>query len=168
MLGAFSVGKTSLVGQYVHSIFNDRYLSTIGVKISKKELSCALSPPVTLVIWDLEGKDIYTNINASHLRGASGFFVIADGTRSETLGEALTIRDLALNIIGESAPNYLLINKSDICDKWEIADRQIEEISLDGVKVIKTSAKTGDSVNAAFELLSRDMLLAANISEGTS
>ena len=39
MLGAYAVGKTALVQRYVHSIFADRYLSTVGVKISKKVLS---------------------------------------------------------------------------------------------------------------------------------
>ncbi|MDR2152182.1 MAG: GTP-binding protein [Helicobacteraceae bacterium] len=163
VLGSFSVGKTSLTGRYVHSVFSDRYLSTIGVKISKKELICDSLPSVTLVIWDLEGRDIYTNINVSHLRGASGFFVVADGTRNETLDEALNIRALALEVIGADAPNYLLINKSDLLCEWEIVDKQLEAIAQKGVKAIKTSAKTGDSVNAAFEALGRDMLIKEGI-----
>ena len=38
MVGSPSVGKTSLVARYVHSLFSDKYLSTIGVKIDKKTL----------------------------------------------------------------------------------------------------------------------------------
>ena len=36
MLGAFAVGKTSLVARFVTSIFSDKYLTTLGVKIDKK------------------------------------------------------------------------------------------------------------------------------------
>ena len=38
MLGAFAVGKTSLVQRYVHSLYSDKYLTTVGVKIDKKAL----------------------------------------------------------------------------------------------------------------------------------
>jgi len=36
MIGAFATGKTSLVSQFVHSIFSDKYHTTVGVKIDKK------------------------------------------------------------------------------------------------------------------------------------
>ncbi len=39
LLGAFAVGKTSLVTQFVDSIFSDKYHTTVGVRIEKKALS---------------------------------------------------------------------------------------------------------------------------------
>ena len=36
MIGAFSVGKTSLVKRFVESVFSEAYLTTVGVKIDKK------------------------------------------------------------------------------------------------------------------------------------
>ena len=36
MLGAFGVGKSSLVRNYVYSIFDEKYHSTIGVKVDEK------------------------------------------------------------------------------------------------------------------------------------
>lgn len=155
LLGAFSVGKTSLVSQYVHSVFSDKYLSTIGVKISKKELS--VGEPVTLVIWDMEGKDVYTDIKVSYLRGAMGFLVVADGTRKETLDEAMSLRKLAQEVLG-NVPCYLLLNKSDLTQKWEITDEMIADVLKQGVKTIMVSARTGFSVQVAFESLARDML----------
>lgn len=156
LLGAFSVGKTSLVSQYVHSIFSDKYLSTVGVKISKKELNVD-GQPVALVLWDMEGRDNYADINVSYLRGAMGFFVVADGTRKETLESALSIRKLALDILGD-VPCYLLLNKADMAENWEITGDMLAEAEKDGVKTILTSAKTGQAVNTAFESLTKDML----------
>ena len=58
LLGASSVGKTSLVKQFVEGIFSEKYLTTIGVKIDKKTLSIA-NEQVNLLLWDMEGNDRY-------------------------------------------------------------------------------------------------------------
>ena len=80
MIGAFSVGKSALVERFVHSVFSDRYLSTVGVKISKKSI-CLDGVDLTMVLWDMEGKDDFADVHMSYLRGAMGFFAVADGTR---------------------------------------------------------------------------------------
>ncbi|MFT5571234.1 MAG: GTPase SAR1 family protein [Cryomorphaceae bacterium] len=33
LLGTWGVGKTSLVRHFVHSVFEQKYLSTLGVKV---------------------------------------------------------------------------------------------------------------------------------------
>lgn len=156
MLGGFSVGKTSLVERYVNSLFSDKYLSTVGVKISKKALSLE-GNDISLVLWDLEGKDAFTNVNLSYLRGAMGFFVVADGTRRETLEMALTLREAAFSVAGE-VPSFLLVNKADIQEQWEITDALLDPLAEQGISVLRTSAKTGEGVEDAFAALTRDML----------
>ena len=156
MLGTFSVGKTSLVTQYVHSVFSDKYLSTVGVKISKKSISVD-DQEVTLVLWDMEGRDIYTNVNVSYLRGAMGFFVVADGMRAETLDTALELRALVLDKVG-AIPNALLVNKTDMAEHWEISEKMIKKAEAGGIPVFRTSAKTGQSVEEAFLSLTKAML----------
>jgi len=156
ILGMLSVGKTSLVEQYVHSIFSDKYLSTVGVKISKKGVSID-GTDVSLVLWDMEGKDEYTDINMLYLRGSMGFFVVADLTRLDTYEAALKIRQVVLDVLGNDTPNMLLLNKSDMPD-WEVDNERVEEARASGIKILYTSAKTGTAVNEAFEFLARDML----------
>jgi GTPase SAR1 family protein len=39
MVGQFGVGKTSLVRRFVESIFDESYLTTIGVKIDRKDVT---------------------------------------------------------------------------------------------------------------------------------
>jgi len=156
MLGSLSVGKTSLVEQYVNSIFSDKYLSTVGVKISKKNISID-GEDVSLVLWDMEGKDEYTDINMLYLRGAMGFFVVADLTRLDTFEAALKIRQIALGMLGPDTPNMMLLNKCDTPD-WEVDNERVDEAMACGVKILRTSAKTKMAVNEAFETLVRDML----------
>ena len=56
MLGGYCVGKTSLVKRFVHSIFSDKYLSTIGVKVEKKTVHIG-DQEVNLLLWDIAGED---------------------------------------------------------------------------------------------------------------
>lgn len=72
MLGAFPVGKTALVQKHVHSIFSNDYLSTVGVKISKRAIQVD-GQDINMMLWDMEGQDDYTNPNLAYLRGAMGF-----------------------------------------------------------------------------------------------
>ncbi|MDR2076048.1 MAG: GTP-binding protein [Desulfovibrio sp.] len=156
MLGAFAVGKTALVQRYVHSIFSDRYLSTVGVKISKKNVTLD-NQEISLVLWDLEGKDTYTEVNISYLRGAMGFFIVADGTRRDTLDTALNLRTLALNLTGP-VPHSLLLNKADLAPAWEVTTEDLAALREGGLPIFETSAKTGLGVEEAFAALARDML----------
>ena len=156
MLGAFAVGKTALVQQYVHSIFTDRYLSTVGVKISKKTLRVD-DREVSLVLWDLEGKDDYVDVNISYLRGAMGFFTVADGTRQETLDVALSLRNMAVNLVG-NVPHMLLINKADLASSWEVSEERLAALQAEGLPIVRTSAKTGLAVNDSFTALTKAML----------
>ena len=156
MVGAYAVGKTSLIEQYVRSIFSNRYLSTVGVKISKR-VCCVGEQDVNLMLWDMEGKDEYNEINASYLRGAMGFFLVADGTRKDTLNTALLIRLLALDAAG-NIPHYLLLNKADLLSEWQVTEEDIAHLELQGLQVLKTSAKTGEGVEEAFNGLAKAML----------
>lgn len=156
MLGAFAVGKTALVQQYVHSIFTDRYLSTVGVKISKKTLRVD-DREVSLVLWDLEGKDDHVDVNISYLRGAMGFFTVADGTRQETLDVALSLRNMAVNLVG-NVPHMLLVNKADLASSWEVSEERLAALQAEGLRIVRTSAKTGLAVNDSFTVLTKAML----------
>ena len=80
MIGASGVGKTSLVAKFVHSIFSEKYLTTVGVKIDKKTVKVG-DDDVMLMLWDLAGDDDFQRLQTSYLRGTSGFLLVADGTR---------------------------------------------------------------------------------------
>ncbi len=156
MLGSFSVGKTSLVQQYTYSVFSDRYLSTVGVKISKKVVDID-NQKLNLILWDIEGQDDYSSITSVYLRGCMGALLVVDGTRRETLDIALSLRQTMLDLLGP-IPHLLLINKADIADTWEISDQDLLPLAEQGITVLKTSAKLNLNVNEAFTLLSRKML----------
>ena len=87
MLGGFAVGKTSLVARYVTSMFSEKYLTTVGVKIDKKQVAVD-GRDVTLMLWDIYGQDDFQDVQTSQLRGMSGYLLVVDGTRRATLETA--------------------------------------------------------------------------------
>jgi small GTP-binding protein len=154
MLGSFSVGKTSLVKRFVESIFSERYLTTVGVKIDKKAVAAG-GGEMTLMLWDLYGEDEYQKIRMSYLRGASGYLLVADGTRPATLDKALAIAEEAEKTFGPT-PYVIALNKCDLTAEWGIsAEREASIGAGVGGAVVRTSAKTGEGVELAFDSLAK-------------
>jgi small GTP-binding protein len=156
MLGSFSVGKTSLVRRFVESIFSDAYQTSIGVKIEKKVVHSG-NEDVTLVLWDIHGEDVYQKIHMSYLRGMSGYLLVVDGTRRQTLDDALALNERVIQEAGK-VPIVLVFNKNDLAEKWEIDSVRESELTAAGWTIIRTSAKTGDSVEEVFAKLTAAML----------
>ncbi len=153
MLGAFAVGKTSLVARYVEGVFSERYLTTVGVKIDKKEVDLD-GTPVGLVLWDLHGEDEFQKVRESYLRGSSGLLLVADGTRRATVEQAVALHEMARRALGD-VPAILLLNKVDLEDDWEVTEDFLRAIADPRRPLIRTSAKTGAGVEEAFLTLTR-------------
>jgi small GTP-binding protein len=155
MLGAFGVGKTSLVSRFVSSIFSDKYLTTVGVKIDKKTVPIDTGE-MTLMLWDIYGQDEFQTVHDSYLRGASGYLLVADGTRHATLDTAAALQQKAESVVGR-VPFLLLLNKADLDAEWQVDERALWKLLEGGWSVVKTSAKTGVGVEDAFAKLAREM-----------
>ena len=148
LVGDFGVGKSSLVERWVHNRFSENYHSTIGVVISKKEITVN-DVELKFLIWDVAGSREISDVPKAYYLGCSGILYIFDLTRPETW-ENLAER---LNVVRElsNCENLLVIaNKSDLCNS-----EQIKEV-LANVNIavdIVTSAKDDSNVEAAFQQL---------------
>lgn len=155
LLGAFSVGKTSLIKRYVNSMFDDKYLTTVGVKVDKKEMTVN-DQDVKLMIWDLAGEDDYSSLQKSYLRGASGFILVIDGTRPGSLDTAMQIAKTAKDALGD-VPFVTALNKADLEEQWRLTESSLVELS-ENYNPLRTSAKTGQNVELLFQNLASQML----------
>jgi small GTP-binding protein len=156
MLGSFAVGKTSLVQRYVHSIFSDKYHTTIGVKIDQKKVQIN-DKEVNLLLWDIHGEDEFQKVKQSYLIGASGYILVMDGTRKKTYDVARLLHEKAVSALGD-APFVFVINKNDLKDEWDIEDDLLIKIKENGWDLLITSAKTGEGVDDAFIRLTKKMI----------
>lgn len=156
MVGAFATGKTSLVAKFVYSIFSEKYQTTVGVKIDKKTVTVQ-DKELNLILWDLYGEDEFQKLRISYLRGSSGYLLVVDGTRKNTLQKALELQKRVEDNLGK-VPFILVLNKWDLQDEWELDSENIEAVEQKGWTVIKTSAKTGLNVEEIFNTLATKIL----------
>jgi small GTP-binding protein len=164
LLGDFSVGKTSLVRRFVYDRFEDKYLSTIGVKVSRKTVVIPLADRVidlALILWDLAGSEEFDQFRASYLRGAAGAVLVCDLTRPETFDHLPSYID-DLHKVNPAARIILAANKADLVDQQSIIQSQIEAYASDlNTPCYITSAKSGAQVETLFRQLGH-MLMARN------
>ncbi|MFK7864776.1 MAG: Rab family GTPase [Pseudohongiellaceae bacterium] len=156
MIGAYAVGKTSLVERYVRSLYSDDYHTTIGVKIDKKELTVD-DKDVTCMLWDIAGEDEFYTVNHSYLRGMAGYFLVVDGTRPASVETATRIQE-RIELLCPDVPFMVLANKADLEQDWVVSGETLAGISYRPYEFFRTSAKSGDNVESAFEQLARQML----------
>lgn len=159
MVGATGVGKTSLVRRFVQSMFDDRYLSTIAVKVDKKVVMTG-DQQVTLMLWDLAGDDEVEALRTSYLRGSAGFILVVDGTRPDTLAKGRVLLERIRTEIGDT-PFVVALNKTDLTAEWEMESLPPDQAPSAAWTIARTSAKTGEGVEDLFALLAGKMVLPA-------
>jgi small GTP-binding protein len=168
LLGDSAVGKTSLIRRCVFDLYEDSYVTTIGSKVTRKELRIPRpdkTVTLTLMIWDLLGREGYTSLHARTFAGVHGAILVSDLTRKETLRSLEQYWLPLLYKVVDKVPLVLVGNKSDKADDIEfepdqmadIASRQalgMEDVLPSGLAThYATSAKTGANVEKAFESL---------------
>lgn len=145
LLGKYGVGKSSLIRRYVHQQFSEQYLTTIGVKIDKKEVVIN-GITIKLLIWDIAGEDSQAKVPPTYKLGAHAILFVFDLTRPSTYENLdLELKQLSLELPG--VPIWLIGNKSDLVSEEEITN-VIGSLSVKPNFI--TSAKTADKVLELF------------------
>lgn len=152
LLGASGVGKTSLIKQYVEGVFSEKYLTSIGVKVDKKQV-VLVQETVQLLIWDLEGIDRYCGFQPKYLRGAAACIIVADQTRPQSLTDGLEIFQKVREVT--AVPTLFIINKADLEPGWRATDEHVKSRLSDFAAVFNTSAKTGLQVEEMFTFVAQ-------------
>ncbi len=160
LLGDPAVGKTSLIKKFVLDKFDDKYISTLGTKVTKKSFSFSLADNeinMTLMIWDVLGQSQFKNVLLSAYQGAKGAMVVCDVTRKETLEHM----DKWIKELFETSgplPLVILANKCDLKNKHTFTEEDLEAVARKyKAPSYFTSAKTGDHVDQAFSGIGHEM-----------
>jgi len=160
LLGDGAVGKTSLIGRFVVDKYDDKYLMTLGTKVTKKDLQIKSKKTgetvdITLMIWDILGQKQFRKIQASAYQGAKGALIVSDITRKETLNSMREWRKSLYDVAGP-VPVVFLANKSDLVDNYEFTEEDLKEI-CEKLKAsyLLTSALSGLNVDKAFKRIAR-------------
>ncbi|MBS0016995.1 MAG: GTP-binding protein [Arthrospira sp. SH-MAG29] len=166
MVGDFSVGKTSLIRRFVDRQFSDQYLSTVGVKISRKAVELPNVKPeeivnLQLLIWDIEGHTKFKAIAPSYLQGSGGVILVADLSRQETIERLIEHLNLFLSV-NPKGEVIVALNKADLVaekDREKLTKSVPEPVIEKALGIYQTSAKTGDYVDEIFKKLASSMVV---------
>lgn len=153
LTGSFGVGKTSLFNQFIYQQFSDKYLTTIGVKVNKKEITID-GEELSVLLWDIAGEVAQDKVPTSYFLGASGIIYVVDLSRPITFNNMKTDIELLKKIL-KDATIIIVGNKKDLLSAEELAEvAQNLEVKLD----FTTSAKTGENIDALFLELGKKLI----------
>ncbi len=168
LLGEAGVGKTSLINRFVLNSFDDKYLPSMGTKISKKKICIPITDEtgksvetsVTLAIWDVIGQQELHSLVLKYFKDSDGGLMVVDASRPETIGFARNWITSFFNVAGK-VPILIVINKIDLIDIDTFDLKPFEElISEFGTSYIFTSAKSGANVTTGFNKIIDSMIQA--------
>jgi small GTP-binding protein len=163
LLGTFAVGKTSTVERYVYSRFDERYLTTIGVRVSQKRMPPMTLPgeseqvQYTLLIWDIAAMDRFDALVENYYRGAAGALAVGDLTRPDSFAQLEEICSRFRSVNPEAAL-VVVGNKVDLQPPDEATGATMARLAqMYATPSFTTSAKNGENVDTAFTQLVRQM-----------
>jgi small GTP-binding protein len=156
--GEGGVGKTTLLHRYVEGKFSADTRMTIGVEFFLKE-TLVDSKQCTLQLWDFGGQERFRFLLESYVLGAKGALLMFDLTRLVTLEKI----EQWVKIVRKADPNLPVLflgTKNDLADEIQVDDDYAEEYikAYNLINYLKISSKTGENVQEAFEILTKEIL----------
>jgi small GTP-binding protein len=166
LVGEGAVGKTCLIKRFVYDTFSDKYIVTMGTKITKRNKIIThpvkgTPTKVRMLIWDIMGQQEFRQkLPEAYFNGCDGALAVCDITRIETMSQLVEWIKKVHSVAGK-VPIMFLANKCDLKGKEQLNLDDLKYLSskFDRSHAFLTSAKTGENVELAFETLGKEILL---------
>ncbi|CAE7497492.1 H-RAS, partial [Symbiodinium pilosum] len=153
ILGCTGVGKSALTLKFVRDEVLLEHDPTIE-DLHKKDIVVKGSQ-LCLEIVDTAGQETYTSLRRSWLQNGKGFLFVFSLADRQTLEGLLAFRDELRSVYGEEVPpSVIAANMADL--RWDVSEEDLRRLQTgwpNCVKVLETSAVTGQNVQEAFEQL---------------
>ncbi|KAF8192561.1 small GTPase superfamily [Pholiota molesta] len=155
VMGSRSVGKSSLVKQFIESHFINAYHPTIETEFSKivnyrgTEFECQ--------IVDTAGQDEYTLINSKYVIGVHGYILVYSVTSRNSFDMVQNVYNKILDFGGkDEVPCVIVGAKTDLessSPNRQIEQREGEQLAQQNHAAwVETSAKDNVNIGQVFEL----------------
>ncbi len=154
LVGEVGVGKTSLVKRFVLDTFDDRYVATVGTKVTKKTVPVLWRggpAMMDLMVWDIMGeKGFRALLKEAYFEGCQGVIAVCDVTRKDSLYDLNNWTQLTMRQVGR-VPMVFLGNKMDLQDRVAVTSEELARLGgIHASPFYLSSAKTGQNVEGAF------------------
>ena len=153
LIGDSGVGKTNILSRFINDEFSETTQATVGVEFGSKIIKKG-EKLIKLQIWDTAGQERYKSITSAYYKGSKGAFVVYDISRKSTFDNVDKWIDELKNNGSEDVFIMLVGNKSDLKDKREISEEDVQKkAQLYNIAFCETSALEGKNIEYAFESL---------------
>jgi len=156
LFGPGAVGKTSLLIRYIKDYFNSDLRQTIGSSFLIKDVVVD-EIDVRLLLWDIGGQEKFSRLRTIYFKGSNAAFGVFDVTNPQSLLKLPGWVSSIKKTVKKSIPMVIVGNKIDL-------ERQVEKQEAEDLAkrlncdYLETSAKTGENVELAFEIIARACL----------
>ncbi|KAL0577729.1 GTP-binding protein [Marasmius crinis-equi] len=152
VLGSRSVGKSSLVIQFIDNQFVESYYPTIestfakSVKYKGAEYDCE--------VIDTAGQDEFSIFNSKHAIGIHGYVLVYSVTSRSSFDMMQVVYDKIIDFCGVTdIPCVIVGSKVDLDSSRQVSAGEGEKLAQSlQAAFVETSAKTNINVGKVFEL----------------
>ena len=156
LIGNSSVGKTSLIHQYVNNTFKEEYMSTIGTEYFEKTININ-NKEILLRIQDTSGQERFRSISLNFYRNVDGIIFVFDVTNIKSF-EDVDNWLKNVNDINPESKRILVGNKIDLSNSRKIYKENMKKEIYKNMDYYETSAKSGENVQEIFTEIARLIL----------
>lgn len=156
LFGPGGVGKTSLLLRYIKDYFSDDLKKTIGSNFLIKDVELD-GKNVRLLLWDIGGQPQFHKLRTIYFKGSNAALGVFDLSSSQTLLKIPGWVSSIKKTVKKTIPMLLLGNKVDL--EREVDQEEAEDLAKRlSCEYMETSAKTGENVEIAFEMIAKACL----------
>ena len=154
LIGDTCVGKSCILVRFSDDIFDDNYVTTIGVDFRFKTM-VVKNKVVKIQIWDTAGQERYRSITTAYYRGAAAIIICCDCTNEESFNNIKNwIEEIGKYTDKDAVDKMVFMNKCDLTEDRCIKKEDIDKFEKEnGIKVLEVSAKTGEGIDKGFEYI---------------
>ena len=164
MLGNSGVGKTAMVSRISEDVFSEQHVPTVGAQFVAMNMNVNGNNCV-LELWDTAGQEVFRSLVGFYIRESKGAFILCDVTDAESFD----VLPKWVSFINENSAGTQIIifaNKIDKADERVVNTTVLQEFANScDVKFIEGSAKTGEGIRDAFELMADFVWSASHTSD---
>lgn len=157
LVGDSGVGKSSLLLRFTDDMFQETFISTIGVDFKIRNVKIQ-DKVVKMQIWDTAGQERFRTITSSYYRGAHGIIVVYDITDQVSFNNAkMWLSEIERYACG-NVTKLLVGNKADMNEKRAVDQGTAKAFAQQqGMLFAEASAKAGQGVEDAFMVLVKEI-----------
>jgi small GTP-binding protein len=154
VLGAASVGKTSVIQRYCNNMFESDTAATIGAGFFVQQLTIG-GRDISVILWDTVGEERFRTVIPSMLKGANALILVFDLIDQQSFEALDFYLETFLDNVDTSRhavpPVLVLGNKSDLGNDAISPDQLDGWLTQNRIQMYHpVSAKTGEGIQDAF------------------